>query len=164
AAGAVAALTAALPSAAVARAEPLARRWESWLGPFAWFASLSTLMAIATGGVSVVGLATSMALESRSRIPELGVRRAVGARRSHLHVLVLGDVGRVLVWGCALGIMFGSGLVRGLADRFAALDSYDASTPALAVVAVALAAIIGVIGPLRRAGRIAPIEAIGSVD
>ncbi|MCG8469215.1 MAG: ABC transporter permease [Gemmatimonadetes bacterium] len=161
---ALATLATALPATVVSGAVPLARRWTRWLEPFVWFATLATLFAIAVGGLSVIGLATSVMLEVRSRIPELGVRRAVGARRRHLRRLVLANVARILAWGCALGIMFGSGLVRGLADRYAALNSYDATTPALAALAVGVAALIGALGPLRRAGRITPIEAIGSVD
>lgn len=161
---AIAAFTAAVPGAVVSDATSLAARWTRSVAPFRWFASLATLLAFGTAAIGITGLITTIALEVRSRIPELGVRRAVGARRRHLRALVLRDLGRILIWGFALGSSASAGFVRGFVDRFSFLGAYEPMTPLIVGVVIGLAAIAAVMAPLRRAGRITPIDAMGSTD
>ncbi|MDX1576949.1 MAG: FtsX-like permease family protein [Gemmatimonadota bacterium] len=160
----LAALAASAPELAVRGVDSLLDRLRAWAAPIPWFSRLAALLAIAALAAAAQGLAASIALEVEARMQELGVRRALGARRHAIAASVLADVGRIVLWGGALGLAATAGLVRGLGDRFPALDRLDPGV-ALAVLAVlGLAVLAGALGPLRRAVRVTPVQAMGAME
>ena len=159
---AIATLASIAPGLSIGTVVPLAGRLAAWEAPMRWFAAFAALLGLVVAGIGVLGLGSSIALDVRARIRELGVHRAIGARRADVRRVVLADVARVVTWGAVLGLVTGPAVVRGLSHRFAALDPLDVATSTQILAVLILASLAGAAGPLRRASRITPIEAMGS--
>jgi putative ABC transport system permease protein len=122
-----------------------------------------TGIAVLVGGIGIMNVLLASVAE---RTREIGVRKAVGARRRDILVQFLAEsvaiagVGSVLGVGVGLGGAYAiTGAIRGLtaAQLHAA---FTWSTPAVAaVLALAVGITFGTY-PARRAARLAPIEAI----
>jgi len=129
----------------------------------------STLTAVflALGAVALlvggVGIANVMVISVLERRPEIGLRRALGARAVHIGVQFLGE--SVLL--SALGGTVGIGLGAGATAIYAASQGWIVVVPVLAVAGgVALALALGAFAgmyPAVRAARLAPAAALRSV-
>ncbi len=73
----------------------------------AWFTNLLLGMGVVTAIIAVGGLLVMLGLWLVSQQRELGVRRAVGARRRDVHRLVLGRAALVAVGGSLFGAWLG---------------------------------------------------------
>jgi len=128
------------------------RRTALLLGLFAFLAL--TITATGLGGV--------IAFSVGQRTHEIGVRMALGAARSRVLSLVLGQGLRLMVFGLLLGA--GAALLAAppLADLLFGVEPHDGLT--FAIVALALVAVAGIACwlPARRATRIHPMTALRS--
>jgi putative ABC transport system permease protein len=122
-----------------------------------------TLLAVFAGlalCLASVGLYGVMGLAVTQRTRELGIRLALGASRSDLLRLVLGQ-GAVLVGiGLAAGLLgafVASRALRGVLYNVAPLDPAALIS---ALVTLSLVALIACFLPARRASRVDPIEAL----
>jgi len=114
------------------------------------FAALALLL----GAVGIFGV-VSFATARRTR--ELGVRMALGARASHVQVLVVGETLRTVGIGVVVGMIAAAGgapLLRTLIYGVSATDPMTFIIVPLVVVAVA---VIAAAIPARRASRIDPV-------
>ncbi|HEY4810267.1 MAG TPA: ABC transporter permease [Solirubrobacteraceae bacterium] len=129
----------------------------------------STLTAVflALGAVALlvgaVGIANVMVISVLERRPEIGLRRALGARAVHIGVQFLGE--SVLL--SALGGTVGVGLGAGATAVYAASQGWIVVVPLLSVAGgVGLALLLGALAglyPAIRAARLAPATALRSV-
>jgi putative ABC transport system permease protein len=114
------------------------------------FAALALMLAC-TGLYGVIAYAVA------ERTRELGVRMALGASRRDVLILVLGQSGRLVVSGIAIGLvaaMFGVHMLDSLLYGVQATDTATFAAVPLVLAAVALAAAFV---PARRATRVDPI-------
>ena len=74
---------------------------------FTWFTNLLMGMGLVTAVIAIGGLLVMLSLWLESQKRELGVRRAVGARKRDLHRLVLGRAALVACGGSACGAWLG---------------------------------------------------------
>ncbi len=110
--------------------------------------------------IAAVGIAGVLAFSVSARTNEIGIRMTLGADASRVQRMVLGEGGRLLVAGLALGVGGAVVLSRLIQGLLFGVAPHDPVT--LAVVAVVMSA-IGLLAcwiPAARAARIDPGEAI----
>jgi predicted permease len=114
-------------------------------------------LALVLGAIGIFGV-VSFATARRTR--ELGVRMALGASATNVHVLVIGETLRTVVVGIAIGggaAVAGARLLRSLVYGVSTIDPVTFIVVPLVVAAVAaLAAAI----PARRASRVDPVTVL----
>lgn len=121
-------------------------------------------LSLASGGlvllIGAVGIGNAMLRSVYERIQELGLRRALGARSSHIVGLLLTEAAVIGLIAGALGV--GVGYL--IAIAVAALNGWPlALDPRLAIGGTALAIVAALIGaamPSRVATRVSPAEAL----
>lgn len=119
----------------------------------------SVLLALLAWGSGLGGLAAVTALTLRRRWRELGIRRAVGARRRDVLALVFRDNLRPLGVGAVIGAVLVTPEARALADLVPGLRGVGPSLyylTAVATVGLTVAATTRI--PVRAANRLAPRE------
>jgi len=124
-----------------------------------------TLGVAALGGISLlvggVGIFTIMTIAVRERTQEIGLLRAIGARRSRIAQLFVGEAMLLSAVGGIGGLALGFGIV---AFAHVALPAMPASISAPYVaLALAIAVAIGLIAgvlPARSAARLEPLDAL----
>lgn len=118
-------------------------------------------ITLSVGGVGVVNI---MLVAIRQRVNEIGVRRAVGARRSHIFVQFFVEALCISVTGGLLGVLAGVGLCRFIAG----LSLPEGFAPPVVTSGI-LAAAAGVLGgvtilsgivPAWRAASTTPLAAL----
>jgi predicted permease len=123
------------------------------------------VMALALGVFTVLGLLLAVSglygvsvYAVNRRVPELGVRMALGADGSRIAGIVLGEGARLVLWGLALGVPLAVAAalaLRGSLYGMAPLDPLILSGAAVVLAVVTLAASSL---PARQAVRIDPVR------
>jgi putative ABC transport system permease protein len=129
--------------------------------------STLTSVFLALGAVALlvggVGIANVMVISVLERRPEIGLRRALGARAVHIAVQFLGESVLLSLLGGVCGIALGAAATAG----YASSQGWIVVVPVLAVAGgVALALALGALAglyPAIRAARLAPAAALRSV-
>jgi putative ABC transport system permease protein len=116
-------------------------------------------VALLVGGV---GIANVMVISVLERRPEIGLRRALGARAVHIGVQFLGESVLLSLLGGLVGVALGAAATAG----YAQVQGWIVVVPLLAVAgAVGIALLLGAIAglyPAARAARLAPAAALRS--
>jgi predicted permease len=137
---------------------------EDEAGPVVTQLRIATAVAATLGivglllaGIGVYGL-TAYLVTRRTR--EMGVRIALGAGRVDLVRMVLGEGMRLVVTGCAIGLLLAAAATRLLGSLLFGIRPLDPVTFGCAIVLLALVGLLASSVPLRRALRINPVEAL----
>ena len=116
-------------------------------------------VALLVGGIGIANVMIISVLERRS---EVGLRRALGARRRHIAVQFLGESFVLGIAGGVAGVLLGIGAT----GAYAAYEGLTLLVPPLAVAAGLLAAcLLGALAglyPAMRASRLTPTEALAT--
>jgi ABC-type antimicrobial peptide transport system permease subunit len=115
---------------------------------------LFSAVALALAAVGVSGV---MACAVAQRTRELGIRMALGARRSHVLALVFGQALRLAGIGVAIGIAAAWGLTRFLKSQLFGVKAHDPLTFAAMAGLLAAVAAAACWLPARRAARVDPM-------
>jgi putative ABC transport system permease protein len=134
------------------------RRREFWeYGLYGWIFGTIGVMGVLLAAVGVYGV---LAYSVSQRTQEIGVRVALGAGRSHVLGLVVGQGLRLAALGVVIGLFlaaFGTPLARSLLYNVSPFDPVSFVAVSALLLAVAL---IASYVPARRASRVAPVEAL----
>jgi predicted permease len=110
--------------------------------------------------VALAGLYGLLAYLVAQRTREMGVRIALGAQRHKIVEMLLGQAGRLLLAGAAVGIVLSYAAARLIASFLYGVKPHDVST-LLAVTALLLACgLAAAYVPARRASRVDPMQAL----
>ncbi|HVS64783.1 MAG TPA: ABC transporter permease [Thermoanaerobaculia bacterium] len=114
-------------------------------------------ISLLVGGIGIMNIMLATVLE---RTREIGVRRAVGARRRDILEQFLVESFAISALGGAIGVLMGLGIARGIA---ASAGWPTVVTPWSILLAVGVAVAVGMISgfyPARRAAELDPIESL----
>jgi predicted permease len=116
-------------------------------------------MALLLGVVGLYGV-TAYSVSQRTR--EIGVRMALGAQRTSVYRLVMGQAGLLTLTGVIIGLFCSIGtsmLMRGL---LFSVQAWDVATLMAVVSVLALASLAASLLPARRAASVDPMRALRS--
>ena len=124
-----------------------------------------TLGVAALGGISLlvggVGIFTIMTIAVRERTQEIGLLRAIGARRSRIAQLFVGEAMLLSAIGGVGGLVLGISIVT--VTQFALPSMPATISPLYVVLALVIAVAIGLVAgvlPARSAARLEPLDAL----
>ena len=123
-------------------------------------ARLAVLFGIVALSLAVVGLYGLVSYSVATRRAEIGMRVALGATRSGILVMILGDVGRMMIAGVAAGSALALLASRGVGSLLFELAPTDLTTLAMAGAALLLTGLIAALLPARRAAGTDPLSAL----
>jgi predicted permease len=125
---------------------------------------LMARLAAIFGGVAlllaVVGLYGVVSYTVVSRLPEIGVRVALGASRSRILAMVLSDVGRMILAGVAVGSVLALFAAQAVGSLLYGLQPDDPLTLAMAAGVLTIAGLLSAFLPARRAAGVDPVTAL----
>ena len=122
---------------------------------FAVFGGVGLLLAC-------IGIYGVLAYVTSQRVPEIGLRMALGASAGEVLRMVLGQSLRMISAGVVVGVVAALGAARLLERLVAGVRSAEPMTFAVMVLALLFAALIASFLPARRASRIDPQHALRS--
>jgi predicted permease len=129
----------------------LLHRVSSWL--VGGFAAVALLLG-------VVGLYGVVAYSVSQRTREIGVRMALGAQRSSVYSLVLGEATRLIALGISLGLVGAVAAALLIRKLLFGVQAWDAATLVSVAVLLAVSALLASYIPARRAASVNPTDAL----
>jgi ABC-type antimicrobial peptide transport system permease subunit len=120
-----------------------------------YLAGLTTLLVF-------VGLYSVLNLGIARRVPEIGVRMALGASTRDIRLMVVGEALRTAASGLLVGVpcAFLSGYL--IASSLTLVGSHDMVAFSASVATILAVTVLSVLIPVRRASRVTPLEALNS--
>jgi putative ABC transport system permease protein len=117
------------------------------------FAAVALLLA-------AVGIYGVIAFTVAQRTNEIGIRVAMGAQRGDVLRLVLGQGGRLIFFGIALGMTAGLLITRLMSGLLFGISATDPATFAGVALLLAAVALLACYMPARRAMHVDPLVAL----
>jgi putative ABC transport system permease protein len=111
-------------------------------------------------GLALLGLYGVISHSVTQRMREIGIRIAVGARRSDVSGLVVGQGLRLVGMGMLIGLAGAFGLSHLIEAQLYGVRPFDVPTLAAVVAVMTLTTLLALAVPARRAARVNPIEAL----
>jgi predicted permease len=123
----------------------------------AWLVGGFAAIALVLGAVGIYGV---IAYSVGQRTREIGVRMALGAQRSSVYRLILGEAGLVAAIGITLGLACAIATGSLMRDFLFGVDAWDLPTLITVVVISGSSALLASYLPTRRAASVNPVEAL----
>jgi predicted permease len=120
---------------------------------FAVFAALALVLA----SIGIYGVISYIAGQ---RAHEIGIRLALGAQKSHVLKIVLGQGARLALLGVVIGLAAAAGLTRLMSTILYGVSPTDPLTFSAVAMVLTLVALVACYIPARRAMRVDPIVAL----
>lgn len=120
----------------------------------------SLILSIAALIIGAISIANSATASIAVRVPELGLRRAIGARPWHIFAQLIGETTAVGALGGVVGVLVGITTIAGVALTNAWTPVLDLRLALLATAASAAMGLVAGLVPAARAMRIQPVAAL----
>jgi putative ABC transport system permease protein len=124
------------------------------------FGALLSVFAILALSLAALGIYGLMAYSVSERTAEIGIRMALGAQRSDVFKLVMGQTLQLVLTGLVVGLSGAYLLGRALTGLVFGIEPTSAAIFTGVALALILVALLAGFVPLRRATRIDPVEAL----
>ena len=129
---------------------------------------LQMLLLVIFAGVAValavIGVYGVMAYTVTQRIPEIGVRMAVGASPNRVIAMVVWQGAQLALVGLGLGLVAAVFAARAVESLLFDVTGLDPLTFSIAPIVLVVAALLATYIPARKAARISPLAALGRVS
>jgi ABC-type antimicrobial peptide transport system permease subunit len=148
------------PRLPLTRIETLSERLDSVLAPRRfnlWIVGLFSSIALVLAVVGIYGVLAEAVVE---RVPEIGVRMALGASAAGVTGMFLRQGGWIIAIGVAAGTAAALGLSGVMASFVFGVPTTDPVSFSVAVLAVTAAGLLACAIPARRASRVDPVIAL----
>ena len=146
----------------VSRVQTMTDLVEERVGGFAVIGHLMAVFAIFSLLLGAVGIYGVTAYSTGRRAGEIGVRLAMGARRSDVVGMVVREGGARAGLGLVVGMAMALLLGRGLSGILIGVSHRDPSILVGVVVVLALVSFLGLYLPARRASRVDPVRVLAA--
>jgi hypothetical protein len=110
--------------------------------------------------LAVVGVYGVASYGASQRMREIGIRLALGAAPADVRRMVLGQGGRLVVIGLAIGLLVSAGVTAAIARFVVLVSPTDPTTFVGVTTALAAVALVACYLPARRAMRVNPVAAL----
>ena len=141
---------------------PLQEQIDRSIGPERLMSFLSLSFAVLALLLSAIGLYGLLAINVAQRTSEIGVRIALGAQRRTVLQMILGEAGKMIAAGIALGSIGAFFAVRAVKLMLYNTSPFNPLVLAGSAVLLALVALLAAFLPARRAASVEPMEALRS--
>ena len=123
--------------------------------------TLLIIFAAVAVTLAAIGVYGVMAYTVTQRIPEIGVRMAVGASPRQVVWMVVADGAKLAFAGVAIGLFAAAFIAPAMRSLVFEIEVLDPLTFAGAAAVLAIAAIVASYVPARRAAHVSPLSALG---
>ena len=137
--------------------ESLLEGIRSWQRAIAWTAGVGGGLGLLLGAVTLAGM---LLTGVRERIPEIGLRRALGAKRVEIAGLFVAESLALTLVSAGTGTVAAEGVLRWLGGSFPLPFHFGAGTRLLPFVLACGLALLCSVGPAWMAARLPPAEAL----
>jgi len=142
------------------------RSMQDWVDRNLQSRNLMTALVTVFGGAAVLlaclGLYGTVSYGVGLRSREFGLRMALGAQPGDVRKLVLGQAGRLAIWGSAAGLVLAWPAGRALRSLLYGVGNDDPVALLAAPVLLLAVALLAGLGPARKAGRVDPAVTLRS--
>ena len=133
---------------------------NGWLASRRFLLLVVGFFAAAALALAAIGIYGVVAFSVARRTQEIGVRMALGAQRTNVLRLVVGEGARLAILGVAIGLAGSFALTRLISSLLFGISATDPLTFVSVAALLALAALLASYVPARRAMRIDPTVAL----
>ncbi|HVY72203.1 MAG TPA: FtsX-like permease family protein, partial [Verrucomicrobiae bacterium] len=148
------------PTCAVERIKTLEDIRGESIAPQTFAMRLLAGFAVVASVLALVGIYGVLSLSAGSRTREIAVRVAIGAQRREILRMILGEGGRLIATGLALGVVVALIMGRALGAFLFDVQPTDPLTLLGAGAGFALVALLACWAPAHRATNVDPMEAL----
>jgi ABC-type antimicrobial peptide transport system permease subunit len=121
---------------------------------------LLEIFAVLALVLSCVGIYGVISYLVTQRTREIGVRMALGAQRSDVMRLILGEGAKMAFIGVMVGLAAALGLIQLIANQLFGVSAHDPLTFVAGAILLTLVALLACYIPARRAVRVDPMVAL----
>jgi len=139
------------------RPEQLAETYQQLTGALYGVASGVGLITLLVGGIGIMNI---MLVSVRERTREIGVRRALGARKRTIIIQFLIEAATVSAIGGAIGTLVGLGVAKLIAEISPLAAEVNPLTVLLGILFAGAVGLLFGIWPAARAANLDPVEAL----